>query len=135
MSEFTNHTIQDASGQARQVTIHHQRCEAVQYDFYIPNAIWDTPAVQDFRERLFSVEAGATVFNYLHGVWKGTEEQTCIYRMVLRAERFNRGNILATFQNMIGDLMAQLSVTGSGQEVVMFTETEIIMHLSGMHES
>ncbi len=130
MCNATNHTVEDAQGQAVRVTINHSHYQAVQYDFYIPVSIWDATRTQTFLERLLSLQSGATVFNGLTGVWRGDQEETRIYRMILRADQFDRNNIRTAFQNEVGSLMADLSVTSLRQEAVLFTETAIALSLS-----
>lgn len=132
MCEQTEHTVQDSNGQATSVRVSHTCSQAVQYEFYIPDSIWNAAPTSMFIQRLLSVESGATIFTGLTGVWRGDQEETRIYRMVLRAGRFDRENARGAFRNEIGRLMAELSVTANAQEAVLFTETEIVMHLSSI---
>lgn len=126
----TSHTLQNQAGSAEHVTVSHSRCPAVQYDFYIPTAIWDTPPVQTFLTRLLSLEPGATVFNGLTGVWQGETEHTRIYRLILRASQFQRNNVTDALRPEIGRVMAELSLTPQHQQAFMYTETDIQMNLS-----
>jgi hypothetical protein len=108
------------------VRVEHDNYAAIQYEFYIPEAIWSHPSVQTFITRLQSVEAGATVFAGLTGVWQGVAETTRIYRLVLRAARFDANNTRAALHSEIGRLMADLSASPEhAQQAIMFSETDI----------
>jgi heme/copper-type cytochrome/quinol oxidase subunit 1 len=126
----TTHTVTNNSGTAERMTVSHDRSNAVQYDFYIPEAIWNHESVQTFLTRLLSIEQGATIFNGITGVWQGDEEQTRIYRLILRSDRFQRNNVTSAFAGEVGRLMAELAVTPLAQQAFMYTETDIMMHLS-----
>ena len=126
----TSHTVRNQSGSAESVSISHDRCRAIQYDFYIPAEIWDAAPVQTFRTRLLDIVPDATIFNGLTGIWEGTAEQTRIYRMIVPAARFQRNNVTNAFRSEIGRLMAELVVTPQTQQAFMYTETEIEMNLS-----
>jgi hypothetical protein len=126
----TTHTVADKNGQAKHVNVKHVRIDAIQYDFYIPAKIWKAKRVQTFISRLGSLESGATIFLGLIGVWNGEAEQTLIYRMILRANKYNRNNVASTLRSEIGNLKAELSVTKERQDEFMYTETEIKMNQS-----
>ena len=72
------------------------------------------------------------MFNGLTGVWRGEEEETRIYRLIIRTQQFNRDNVRTSFRSEIGRMMAELSAIKLEQEAVLFTETEITMALSEM---
>ncbi len=78
------HTVQTGCGSGYRVRVDHDDYAAVQYEFYIPEAIWLCPSVQTFIRRMQSIEPGATVFHGLIGVWHGVSETTRIYSLVLR---------------------------------------------------
>ena len=128
----TNHTVTTRDGSTRSVAVGHSRCAAVQYDFYIPTAIWDMLPVQTFLTVLQSMEAGATVFNGTTGVWQGEPERTRIYRLILRADHLRRNDVADALEREVGDLMANLSLTPQHQQAFMYTEAEIEMNLSGL---
>jgi hypothetical protein len=126
----TSHTLQNQGGSEEHVTVAHSREAAVQYDFYIPTVIWDTPPVQTFFTRLLSLALGATVFNGLTGVWQGEPEQTRVYRLILRANQFQESSVTDDLRQEIGVLMAGLTLTPQHQQDFMFTETEIKMNMA-----
>ena len=126
----TTHTVKNAKGTAERIAVTHDRYNAVQYDFYIPVAIWSHPSVKTFLTRLLSIEQGATIFNGLTGVWQGEQEQTRIYRIILRSDRYQRDNVTSAFAGEIGRLMAELAVSQFAQQAVLYTETDIFMNLS-----
>lgn len=129
--ETTTHTIKQSNNQAASIPINHQDYCAIAYDFYIPSLIWEDQAVQAFRTRLQSIDNSATIFNGLTGVWRGEQECTQIYRVILRSGRFDRQNVKIAFQNEVGRLMADLTlVPGHNQQAVLFTETELHVSLS-----
>ena len=122
----TEHTVQTGSGQGYRVSVNHEDYQAIQYEFYIPEAIWEHESVQTFIERLESVQPGATIFQGLVGVWQGQPEQTRIYRMILRAGQFDPANTRSALHSEVGRLMADLSASDeSAQDAFMFTETDI----------
>ena len=99
---------------------------AVQYEFYIPHAIWSHPSVQAFMKRLQSVVPGATIFGSLGGVWQGKPEATRIYRLIIPADQFDMNRTRATLHGEIGRLLADLSASPKhAQQTFMFTETDI----------
>lgn len=122
----TTHTVQTGGGKGYRVSVHHEDYQATQYEFYIPEAIWNHQSVQTFIERLESIEPGATIFQGLVGVWQGQPEQTRIYRMILRAGQFNPANTRSALHGEVGRLMADLSASKqSAQDAFLFTETDI----------
>jgi hypothetical protein len=99
---------------------------AVQYEFYIPNAIWSHRSVQAFMKRLQSVVPGATIFGSLGGVWQGKPEETRIYRLIIPADQFDMNHTRATLHREIGRLLTELSASPKhAQQTFMFTETDI----------
>jgi len=123
----TSHTLHNQSGPAEHVTVTHSREAAVQYEFYIPQAIWDTPPVQTFLDRLLFLEPSATLFNGLTGIWQSKAEETRVYRLILSGQ-FQRSNVINTLRQEIGVLMAGLSQTPQHQQNFMYAETEIQMN-------
>lgn len=122
----TRHTITNASGTAEEIAVNHTRHDAVQYDFYIPSAIWNDEAVQTFLGRLLVIEPGATIFtNGLIGLWHGDTEQTEIYRFIVRTDKLDKKVIDAALELEIGQLMADLAPTPLKQKAFCYTETEI----------
>jgi len=122
----TTHTVQTGFGSGYRVRVGHDAYAATQYEFYIPETIWSHPSVETFITRLQSVEAGATIFAGLIGVWQGVPETTRIYRLVLRAGRFDANNTRAALHSEVGRLMADLSASPQHvQQAIMFTETDI----------
>jgi hypothetical protein len=126
-SNTTTHTVRPLrEGGAKPVVVSHEDYCAIEYEFYIPAAIWAHSATQTFIHRLQSVEPGATLFTGLHGIWRGQSEYTHVYRLILQACRFDRRNVRMTLQTEVGVLMAALSTwEESRQEEVWFTEREI----------
>lgn len=57
----------------RDVTIQYKAIRAIQYDFYIPIAVWHHPAISTFKNNIGGLAGGATVFKGATGVW--TEER------------------------------------------------------------
>jgi hypothetical protein len=57
----------------RNVSIRNKVIKAIQYDFYIPIAVWHHPAVRTFKNSIGTLVGGATVFKGATGVW--TEEK------------------------------------------------------------
>ena len=122
----TEHTVQTDEGQGYQVRVSHEDYVAIQYEFYIPETIWDNPSIQTFLQQLGSIQPNATIFQGLVGVWQGEPEQTRIYRMILGAGQFAIGNVRAALHSAIGSLMAELSGSAEHtQDTFMFSETDI----------
>jgi hypothetical protein len=110
----------------------HERGPAVQYDFYIPTEIWDTPRMQAFLARLLAVEPSATIMGNMLGVWEGSREQTRIFRLILSEGRFERERVAQAFQSEIAHLLVELSASDVPQEAFMFTETAVIRNLTSL---
>lgn len=110
----------------RDVTI--ETYAAIEYEFYIPAAIWDHQAVRVFRDELQSLEKGATIFKGTIGIWQEITEQTHIYRVTLRRDRFQPDNFVQAIQNRIARMMADLTESlEAWQEEVIFTAKEIMV--------
>lgn len=122
----TTHTVQTNAGTGYRVKVSHEDYTAIQYEFYIPEAIWNHSLVQVLIRRLESVEPNATIFRGLTGVWQSETETTRIYRLILRRVRFDPNNTRAVLHGEVGRLMADLSAMPQhAQQTFMFTETDI----------
>ena len=122
----TDHTVKLPQGSGYRVAVDHVDYAAIQYDFYIPRLIWELPSVKFFIKRLDSIEAGATLFEGLTGIWKGEREGTNIYRKIIDGRKFDPNNTRAGLHAAVGRLMADLSASPEfKQDAVMFTETRI----------
>jgi len=106
--------------------------DVVQYEFYIPAAIWDLPAVRKFISQLASFDPNATIFKGTTGVWQGDEEDTHIYRLIRKpSPEISDAKTQQYLCGLIGEMMAQLSEwTESDQEAFLFTETKMSSTLS-----
>ena len=130
----TTHTILTGQGQGEgyQVSVSHDDYAATQYEFYVPEAIWNHKAVRTFLKRLEDFAPGATAFSRLSGVWDHKPETTRIYRMILRAGQFDPVDTRSVLHDEIGRMMAELSAdAASAQDTFMFTETPIHVTMSG----
>jgi hypothetical protein len=121
----------------RDVFIGYDVIMAIQYDFYVPIAVWHHPAVIDFKNSIGTLSPGGTVFKGATGIWReekegGTlgnpvEEDVYIWRIVvsgdpMQAEIYRRG-----IESYVAEMMARLSECDlSCQKEFMFTETLII---------
>lgn len=127
----TTHTITTDQGEGCRVSVDHDDYAATQYEFYIPEAIWNHRAVRTLLKRLEDFAPAATAFSRLAGVWDHKPETTRIYRMVLRAGQFDPADTRSVLHNEIGLLMAELSAdAGCAQDAFMFTETPIRVTMS-----
>ena len=102
--------------------------EVVQYEFYIPAAIWDHSAVRDFIKNLGGLDPSATIFKGATGVWQGDQEDTHIYRLIRGpgAEKMPRQTVRNHLWNLVEEMMAKLSEWGeSVQKAFFFTEAKI----------
>jgi hypothetical protein len=106
--------------------LRHDDHAAVQFEFYIPEAIWPHASVQAFIQRLQSIVPGATVFNGLGGVWQGQPETTRICRLIVRADQFDLQGARAVLRSEIGRLMVELSASPQhAQQTFMSTEADV----------
>ena len=122
----TEHTVLSGCGKGIPVRVSHHDYRAVQYEFYIPEAIWPLNSVQTFITRLQSVVFGATVFRGLIGIWQRQPESTCIYRVIVPHNQLDANATRLVLHQEIGRLMAELSTSLQHvQQAFMFTETEI----------
>ncbi len=128
----TTHTITTGQAADYDVSVTHDDYAATQYEFYIPEAIWNHKAVRTLLKRLKDFAPAATAFSRLAGVWDHKPETTRIYRMILRAGQFDPADTRAVLHNEIGRMMAELSADPEGaQDAFMFTETPIQVVMSG----
>lgn len=111
----------------------HDDFDAVEYEFYIPAAVFDHSATKDFIARLKTIQPSATISKGLQGVWQGSTEDTNIFKMVLRKGQFDAAQLRSVLRSEIGRLVASLSAwTESKQGSVLFTEREIHVCLSSL---
>jgi hypothetical protein len=124
---ITTHTTQPLRpDNAKEIPIEHEDYRAIQYDFYIPAAVWDHSRVKVFRQRLESIASGATIFKGTTGVWMGQSEDTHVYRMIIREGQFDPNGTRSVLHGELGRLLADLSTwRESAQQAMMFTETDI----------
>ncbi len=108
---------------------HRHQPESMQYEFYIPAAIWKHSAVKVFVDKLRNLDRGATIFKGVLGIWKDEQEDTYIYRLILGPEEatddyFNR--IHETLCEGIAEMKVKLSEwKESAQDDFLFTETKL----------
>lgn len=125
---ITTHAVK--AGQSVRIT--HEEQAAIQYEFFIPEAIWEHPSVLAFRKWLASLEPGATIFAGMVGMWEGRPEPTRIYRMILRSAMFDPAKTRHTLYEAIGRIMAELSGSAiDAQSAFMFTEMDMRVIMSG----
>ena len=128
----TTHMVMTDRGEGHHVSVSHDDYAATQYEFYIPEAIWNHKAVRGLLARLEAFAPGATSFSRLAGVWDHKPETTRIYRMILRAGQFDPVDTRSVLHDEIGRMMADLSADpASAQDTFMFTETPIHVTMSG----
>ena len=74
---------------------------------------------------------GATVFERETGIWKGEEEKTDVFRLLVRPGDLSLGDAGQTLRKQIGQLMATLSTSAEfWQEALMYTETVVTVALA-----
>lgn len=121
------------TGDEEKVVARHKTKTVIEYEFYIPAAIWEHRAVVAFISHLEKHTKGATILKTALGVWEGQPEDTNIYRMILELGEATQVNIREQLQDAIGDMLAGLAEwIESYQEAFMFTEKEIIFTLSSL---
>jgi hypothetical protein len=127
----TTHTHQPLKPGAQTVAVDHDHYGAVEYEFYIPAAVWDHSATWSFIQWLQALEPGATIFKGATGVWLGQLEDSYIYRMIPRDGRYDRTNVRDALHAEIGSWHAKLATwIESAQQAILFTEIEIRATLS-----
>ena len=121
----------------RDVFIGHDVIRAIQYDFYFPIAVWDHPAVIDFKNSTGTLSPGGTVFKGATGVWREekeggalgnpVEEDVYIWRIVVPGDATQAAGYRSGIESYVAQMMARLSECDlSCQKEFMFTETLII---------
>lgn len=127
----TEHEIASGQGQPRRVRVTHDIHPAMQYEFYIPEAIWNHAAVRRMLTRLEALAPGATSFSRLAGIWDHKPETVRIYRIILRCEEPGLEGIRQVLREQVGQLMAEVAGEArSAQEAFMFTETAVQVTMS-----
>lgn len=120
----------------RDVSIQHKVIRAIQYDFYIPIAVWHHPAIITFKNNIGTLAGGATVFKGATGVWteeregaQGVpiEEDVYIWRIVVPGDAKTAEIYRNGIHSYIATMMASLSECDlSRQGEFMFTESLVI---------
>lgn len=98
---------------------------AVEYEFYFPQAIYSTKAVQGFIRSLESLSTGSVVFSNALGKWKQNKEAVYIYRKVVPNIRERRKTLRNRLVKKLAELNSNLPATKK-QDVVVFSEREIL---------
>ena len=110
--------------------IDHENQPAIQYEFYIPAAVYRHSAVSRFITRLGTLAPGATIFKGATGTWEGDEEDVNIYRLILGGE-FDPINVRSMLHGEIADMTSRLATwKESIQKAFLFTEGLIQMDLA-----
>jgi len=129
----TDHEIAGGQGGMKRVRVTHDEYEALQYEFYIPEAIWNHHAVRAMLTRLEALAPGATSFSRLAGIWDHKPETVRIYRMILRSDVSGSQDTRRMLRREAGLLMAELSAEARlAQDAFMFTETPIQVTMSAL---
>jgi len=129
---LTTHPVNPLEpGPKIKLKVRHNSFESVQYEFYIPAAIWSHRAVLKFISELENITQGATIQKTATGVWQGEEEDTNIYRMIVRPKKGTietmQSRVRARLRNAIGEMMVTLAEWGeSYQSEFMFTEVKLL---------
>ncbi|HYE61264.1 MAG TPA: hypothetical protein VD997_04640 [Phycisphaerales bacterium] len=97
---------------------------AVEYEFYIPAAVWEHGATRAFLAWLTSEVEGATVFKGAVGAWEGQVERTHVVRVLAGADEATSGLIAAR----AGELMRAWGESPqTRQETLMFTKRTAVV--------
>ena len=111
-------------------TVDHDSYVAVQFDFYIPAAIYKLPKIEGLRKSLADIE-GATVFENETGIWEGQPEKTHVFRVILRPGKLDLDDARSQIKNVIGEFMVDVSDSQKHrQKAIMFTETRVEVALA-----
>ena len=135
ISESTKGSLHRASqslvkGDTDEVTIEFENNVCVQFEFYIPAAVFRHSAVRRFLNRLDKLAAGATISKGAIGAWEGDEEDVNIYRVILAGD-FDREAVRSMLHSEIADVMASLAESKETvQRTFIFTEAELRLDCS-----
>lgn len=100
--------------------------EALEFDFFLPTAIWDHQAVCAFRDDLAAVEPGATIQHANTGLWNGEAEGTRVYRLLLRVGAFDPDRVTRWLHRRVGRLADELAGDAAArQDEVRFTRRSV----------
>ncbi|MGC2160402.1 MAG: hypothetical protein WA634_00705 [Silvibacterium sp.] len=111
--------------------VDHVDYDAIQYEFYIPHAIWNHRSVRSFIRDVNSISQGSTEFPKVKGEWMGTTENTHIFRKIFEASQLGAEQFRKAIRKELGRLMVALSQSKrSKQDTFMFTESLIHVMLS-----
>jgi hypothetical protein len=125
--EFSRH-VQTRPGKGVRVVLRQNKSVAVQYDFFIPAAIWRCKPIKMLLKSLESVELGATIFKGMTGIGEGAREKTHLYRMILMAGKHQRANVKGGLDSAVAHAMSGLAATRHKQAAFWYTEAEITVN-------
>lgn len=136
MRSSTEHEIHPLRRASRaRVAVQHDEFVATEYELYIPAGIWTHTAVRAFLDRPLKAEGGATISKGATGLWRGSQEETHVIRIVVRRSAKGRDaghdRFFDLLQRRVGHLMAQLAEWPEArQQEVMFTAKEVRVGVS-----
>jgi len=136
MRSSTEHEIRPLRrARSARVEVRHDEFVATEYELYIPAGIWTHTAVRAFLDRPLKVEGGATISKGATGLWRGSQEETHVIRIVVRRSSegrdAGRDRFFDLLQRRVGRLMAQLAEWPEArQQEVMFTAKEVRVGVS-----
>jgi hypothetical protein len=136
MRTSTEHEIRPLRrARAARVAVQHDEFVATEYELYIPAGIWTHTAVRAFLDRPLRAEGGATISKGATGLWRGSQEETHVIRIVVRRSAKDRDQGRDRFfdllQRRVGHLMAKLAEWPEArQQEVMFTAKEVRVGVS-----
>jgi hypothetical protein len=132
MRRSTTHPVRPLRrGKAMRVAVEHDEFAAIEYEIFIPAGIWTHTAVQEFLDEPLKIEGGATISKGATGFWHGSEEETHVIRIVVRADSTDPDAFFDSLQERVGRLMSRLAEWPEAkQQEVMFTAKEVRVGVS-----
>jgi hypothetical protein len=121
--------------------VDHSRKSSVQYEFYIPAAIWSHTAVRVFRAALHrALSAGGATVVAATGLWAGAQEDTNIHRVIVGPRKgedsVNRIALRALIEPEVGKMLVSLAEwRESEQDAFFFTEAELERSLASSEDA
>lgn len=102
--------------------------QALELEFYVPEAVWDRPATQAFLTQVYSLVEGATLLGGARGVWRGQVESTNLVRIVVRTRDVDVDGLLAVIKSTAAELLLAWAGAAGEQASFMYTVRELVLH-------
>jgi hypothetical protein len=102
--------------------------QAIEFEFYVPAALWRRKATRTFLNEVYGFVEGATLIGGARGAWHGQSETTHLVRVVIESSGMELSRFMSAIGRAAKRLMEAWHEGGAGQEMFLFTQRVLRVH-------